>query len=110
MELPSPGVDVAARNGMDMPETEEADEASPLLEKSFSMDDEFGRRSGKRELTRVMISDGQITKNGWTSRVSFGEVTVFAGSKTGLEWVRGCLSLASKLSTWFLTSGMTETG
>jgi hypothetical protein len=62
IELPSPGVDVA-RKGIEIPEMEEAAEASPRREGSFSGGDP-GRRSGKRELTRVMISDGQMTRKG----------------------------------------------
>jgi hypothetical protein len=55
-------VDVA-RKGIEIPEMEEAAEASPRREGSFSGGDP-GRRSGKRELTRVMISDGQMTRKG----------------------------------------------
>ena len=44
-----------------------------------------GRRSGKRVLTKTMISAGQRTMNGWTSTVSRGEVMALAGSRMGLE-------------------------
>jgi hypothetical protein len=81
-EEPSPGVE-AAWNGIEMPEIEEAEEAIPGR-KSLACCDP-GRRSGKRQLTKVIISEGQITRKGCTSTVSFGEETAFAGRRSGRE-------------------------
>jgi hypothetical protein len=55
------------------------------------------------------MSEGDITKKGWTSTVSFGDVTAFAGIKTGLVWSRGLESLSKMVLTWCLTSGITTT-
>jgi hypothetical protein len=55
------------------------------------------------------MSDGHMTKNGWTSTVSFGEVTAFAGSKTCRPRGRRFVSLSKMDRTCCLTSGHTTT-
>lgn len=89
MELPSPNDGAFACKESpekpERPEMEEAPEARPLRGISVSVGPEDGRRSGKRAVTRVMISLGEMTMNGCTSTVSRGEVIAFAGRRTGLE-------------------------
>jgi hypothetical protein len=68
-----------------------------------------GRRSGKRALTKVMMSDGERTIKGWTSTVSSGEVMAFAGRRIGFEGVLVCLNLARIFSMCVRISGRTGT-
>jgi hypothetical protein len=104
MELPSRGVEERSP-AMEKCEIEDAADASPLPGISFPL----ALRSGNREWTRVAMSDGHMTKKGWTSTVSFGDVTAFAGIKTGLAWSRGRVSLSRIVLTCCLTSGITTT-
>jgi hypothetical protein len=104
IELASPVE--AARKGMERPDTDDADEASPVRRwLSLSTWLDGGRRSGNSVLTKVVISDGQMTMKGCTSTVSRGDVIAFAGSRTGLECVFVCLNLARMLSMCVRISG-----
>jgi hypothetical protein len=100
IELASVAVNEALRNGiMETPDMDDADDAIPPRRSASLLrwlDD--GRRSGKRVLTKTIISAGQRTMNGCTSTVSRGEVMALAGSKMGLEYVFVCLNLAIMLS------------
>lgn len=99
IELASPVEAGVARKGIERPETDDADEASPVRRwLSLSKWLDGGRRSGNNVLTKVMMSDGQMTMKGCTSTVSRGEVIAFAGSRTGLECVFVCLNLERMLS------------
>jgi hypothetical protein len=106
IELASVTEAAALRNGTDIPDIEEADEARPVrrwLSLSMWLDD--GRRSGKRALTKVTMSAGESTMNGWTSTVSLGDVMAFAGSKMGFEGVLVCLNRAKMFSICVRISG-----
>jgi hypothetical protein len=83
---------------METPDIEEELEASPLLGISLSSE-KLCLRSGKREYTSVLMSEGQRTRNGWTSTVSLGEASALAGTKTGLKCPRGFLSCSRSRST-----------
>jgi hypothetical protein len=99
IELASVAVADALRNGIEIPDMEDADDAMPPRRSASLfrwLDD--GRRSGKSVLTKVTMSDGQSTMNGWTSTVSRGEVMALAGRRMGLEYVFVCLNLAIMLS------------
>ena len=65
MELASVAAAEALRNGIEIPDMDDADDAMPPR-RSASLFRwlEDGRRSGKSVLTRVMMSDGQSTMNG----------------------------------------------
>jgi hypothetical protein len=104
MELPSRGVEERSAV-MEKCEMEDAADASPLPGISFPLN----LRSGKREWTRVTISEGHTTKKGWTSMVSFGDVTALAGIKTGLAWSRGLESFSWIVLTCCFTSDITTT-
>lgn len=108
MELASVIDAAALRNGTDMPDIEEADDARPARRwLSLSMWLDEGRRSGKSALTSVMISAGERTIKGCTSTVSLGEVIALAGSKMGFDGVFVCLKRARMLSMWVRISGRT---
>lgn len=99
IELASVAVAEALRNGIDTPDIDDADDAMPPRRSTSLfrwLDD--GRRSGKRVLTKVMMSDGQSTMKGCTSTVSRGEVMALAGRRMGFEYVFVCLNLAIMLS------------
>jgi hypothetical protein len=96
-ELASPGVELVLK-GMEMPEIDDAVEACPLRVKSKSVWLEDGRRSGNSAFTTVMMSRGDMMRNGCTSLVSLGDVTAFAGSRMGRGFVRGCRRRTSKFS------------
>jgi hypothetical protein len=110
IELASVTEAAAFRNGTDIPDMEEADEARPVrrwLSLSIWLDD--GRRSGKSALTKVTMSAGERTIKGWTSTVSLGDVMAFAGSKIGFEGVLVCLNRAKIFSICVRISGSTGT-
>lgn len=99
IELASVVAVEALRNGIEIPDMDDADEATPPRRSASLfrwLDD--GRRSGNNVWTKVMISEGQSTMNGCTSTVSRGDVMAFAGSRIGFEYVLVCLNLAIMLS------------
>lgn len=99
IELASVAVADALRNGIEIPDMDDADDARPPRRSASLfrwLDD--GRRSGNNVLTKVMMSEGQSTINGCTSTVSRGEVIALAGRRMGLEYVFVCLNLAIMLS------------
>jgi hypothetical protein len=59
--------------GIDMPDIEDAPEARPLFGRS-RLSNGLDLRSGNKDVTRVTISEGERTRNGCTSTVSFGDV------------------------------------
>ena len=65
MELASVAAADVLRNGIEIPDMDDADEVMPPRRSAslFSWLDD-GRRSGKSVLTRVTMSDGQSTMNG----------------------------------------------
>jgi hypothetical protein len=84
-ELASPDIELAWK-GRETPEIDEADDVRPPRRcKSFSKWFDGGRRSGNRAWTRVLMSEGLTTMNGWTSTVSRGEVMALAGRRTGFD-------------------------
>jgi len=108
IELASPGVDPLGK-GTETPDIEDAAEASPAREVFLSSMADEGRRSGKRVLASVTMSEGDKTTNGWTSTVSRGEVIAFAGKRTGLAAERRCLKRETMLSMHVRTSGRAGT-
>lgn len=72
---------------LDVAEIPEIDEAPERNPSKWSLDNELetGRRSGKREFTMVIRSEGLRTRYGWTSTVSLKEVMDLAGKSLALD-------------------------